>query len=181
MKKKAKRVILHWTAGTYIPNEHEKECYHFLIDNCGEIFKGKHKVSDNFDCTDGNYATHTGGGNTGSIGIALCGMLGFKCRGNIGNYQLSKVQIERLCLFTAWLCNEYKLSINPQTVQTHYEFGLDHPNTSSYGKIDLTYLYPYEWISDKDIGCYLRSKIKWYYTHLLDYSDETIDFFKYLD
>ena len=27
-----KRIIIHWTAGTYFPTNYEKEHYHFLVD-----------------------------------------------------------------------------------------------------------------------------------------------------
>ena len=37
----------------------------------------------------------TAGGNTGSIGIALCGMSGFKNSKNAGKYLLTKTQCER--------------------------------------------------------------------------------------
>ena len=67
-----KRIIIHWTAGTYQPNSTEFEHYHYLINRDGLVIKGKHSVQDNKNCTDGNYAAHTGGGNTGSIGVAVC-------------------------------------------------------------------------------------------------------------
>ena len=66
-----KRIILHWTAGRYYPTQFEKQYYHFLIDKDGRIYNGIHKPEDNLNCSDGNYAAHTGGGNTGSIGFRL--------------------------------------------------------------------------------------------------------------
>ena len=62
-----KRIILHWTAGTYYPTEYEKEHYHFLIDKTGKIYSGKFSPENNEICRIGKYAAHTGGGNTGSI------------------------------------------------------------------------------------------------------------------
>ena len=32
-----KRIIIHWTAGTYYPSEYEKEHYHFLVDKDGKV------------------------------------------------------------------------------------------------------------------------------------------------
>lgn len=90
-----KRIIIHWTAGTNYPNQTDKNHYHFLIDKDGRVTNGKYKPEDNEDCYDGGYAPHTGGGNTGSIGIALCGMQGFLNSKNTGHYPLTKVQIER--------------------------------------------------------------------------------------
>ena len=72
-----KRIIYHWTASGHYPTDFEKNFYHFLIDRNGKIYEGKYKPEDNSDCTDGKYSAHTGGGNTGSIGIAFCGMANF--------------------------------------------------------------------------------------------------------
>ena len=49
---------------------------------------------DNNVCISGKYAAHTGGGNTGSIGICYCGMYGYKSPKNCGNYPISSVQFE---------------------------------------------------------------------------------------
>ena len=95
-----KRIIIHWTAGAPVPNSHEKECYHFLVDSLGKVRYGNHSPEDNLNCTDGNYAAHTGGGNTGSIGVALCGMMGFKDRNNLGTCPITRIQFEstmKLC------------------------------------------------------------------------------------
>ena len=49
---------------------------------------------------------------------------------------------------------------------THYEFGLAHPNSTSKGKIDITFLPPFSWLEKDEIGKFIRSKIKWYYNQL---------------
>ena len=73
-----KRIIIHWTGGTYVPNEKEKEDYHFIVDGLGTVHKGYYTPEDNLNCYDGKYAKHTGGGNTGSIGIAMACMFEYK-------------------------------------------------------------------------------------------------------
>ena len=156
------RIILHWTAGGYIPTSYEKECYHFLIDTLGKIHKGKFKPEDNTNCTDKIYAAHTGGGNTNSIGIALCGMAGYKNKNNIGNFPINKVQFESAMKFCAEMCKKYNIKVSPETVMTHYEFGIKNPKTSSAGKIDLTFIPPYDWVATSETGSFIRSKIKWY-------------------
>ena len=78
------KIIIHWTAGTNQPNLIDKQHYHFMIDSLGRIYNGNYKVTDNENCKDGKYASHTGGGNTGAIGIALCGMANFRNSKNIG-------------------------------------------------------------------------------------------------
>jgi len=157
-----KRIILHWSAGRYYPTAFEKQYYHYLIDCGGNIYQGKYTPEDNLDCTDGKYAAHTGGGNTGSIGVCFCSMYGFKSAQNAGDYPVTKVQFEAGMKFCAQLCKKYNLEITPDTVLTHYEFGKTHPQTTSAGKIDITYIPPYPWVSKNDAGSFIRSKVRWY-------------------
>lgn len=156
------KIIVHWTAGTNKPNATDKQHYHYLVDGDGNVSKGVHSVYDNLNCTDGNYAQHTGGGNTGSIGVALCGMLGFKNSKSVGKYPLTKKQCERAFKLIAELCHTYGIKISENTVMTHYEFGLKHPKTSSYGKIDIIYLPPYPTIKASGVGHFIRSHSNWY-------------------
>jgi N-acetyl-anhydromuramyl-L-alanine amidase AmpD len=161
-----KRIIVHWTAGTNQPNSTDYEHYHYLISGDGIVVNGKFTPADNENCNDGAYAQHTGGGNTGSIGIALCGMCGFSSRTNVGKYPLTKVQCEKAFKLIAELAKKYKITISSETVMTHYEFGIKHPKTSSAGKIDIIYLPPYPDVEQSKIGDYIRSKARWYYSKL---------------
>lgn len=158
-----KRIIIHWTAGTLQPNNVDYQHYHYLINGDGLVIKGKYRPEDNLNCNDGIYAQHCGGGNTGSIGVALCGMLGYKNRQQAGNHLLTKTQCEKLFSEVANLCKRYNIKIAPDTVLTHYEFGRKHPNTSSAGKIDITYLPPYPEIQADKVGDFIRNKVRWYY------------------
>lgn len=162
-----KRIILHWTAGAYKPNEIDKQHYHYLIDDTGKVYNGNHKPEDNLNCSDGNYAAHTGGGNTGAIGVAVCGMYNYSPSKGIKStsYPLTKTQCERMFKLTAELCKKYNLPINSDTVMTHYEFGKKHPDTTSSGKIDITVLPEYT-VSSDNIGDFIRNKAKWYYDKL---------------
>jgi len=157
-----KRIIIHWTAGGPVPTSYEKERYHYLIDSLGEVHLGKFKPEANLICRPGMYAMHTGGGNTGSIGISMCAMAGFKDKNHIGNFPITKIQFESTMKLCAKLSKQYNIKITPDTVMTHYEFGQKHPSTTSYGKIDIVFLPPYSWISKDDIGSFIRSKIRWY-------------------
>lgn len=166
-----KRIIIHWTAGTNQPNGTDYLHYHYLVNGDGIKVNGKFPVSANEVCRNdskGNpaYAAHTGGGNTGSIGVSMCGMFGFKNSKNVGKYPLTGKQVEACFKLCAELCKKYKIAITPQTVMTHYEFGLSHPTTSSKGKIDIVYLPPYPTEPANRIGDFIRSKIKWYYNKL---------------
>ena len=158
-----RRIILHWTAGTNYPNATDLEHYHFAIDKNGKVYEGKFKPEDNLNCKDGKYALHTGGGNTGSIGVAVCGMADFNGKIESTNYPLTTLQVEKMFALSAKLCKKYNIAITPDTVLTHYEFGRAYPRTSSAGKIDITYLHPFPNIGKKDLGDFIRKKIKWYY------------------
>ena len=154
------KIIIHWTAGTYTPNATDLEHYHFLIDGEGRKYNGKFNPEDNEDCTDGNYAAHTGGGNTGAIGVAMCGMFGFTGSDNVGAYPITPVQLEACFYLCAELCKKYKIPV--ENVWTHYEFGLNHPDTTSHGKIDIVYLPPYPLVKRNEVGGFIRNKIRWY-------------------
>lgn len=157
-----KRLIIHWTGGSYTPNARDLECYHFLVDDTGKVHKGKFRPEANLNCQKGKYAAHTGGGNTGSIGVSMCGMYGFKNKTCTGNYPITARQFEAVMKLCAELTIKYSIEITPQTVMTHYEFGEKHPDTTSAGKIDITYIPPYSWVDKNDAGSFIRSKIKWY-------------------
>lgn len=157
-----KRIIIHWTAGGPVPSSYEKERYHYLIDSRGKVYPGKFKPEANLVCKTGMYAMHTGGGNTGSIGVSMCGMQDFKNKNSQGNFPLTKIQFEATMKYCAQLAKKYDIKITPDTVLTHYEFGQKHPKTTSYGKIDIIFLPPYPWVSKDDAGSFIRSKIRWY-------------------
>ena len=152
-----KNIILHWTAGNYKPCSEDLKHYHYLVDSDGNIINGQYEPKDNLNCTDGRYAAHCGGGNTGRIGLAIC------CRKD-EKTQPTRKQVESMCSYAAKLCNIYGL--NPKDCITHAEFGKSHPTTSSYGKIDINSI-PYANIFGiESAGKYLRNKILWYYNKI---------------
>lgn len=157
---KMNKIIVHWTAGTYTPNAVDLEHYHFLVDGDGNIHRGKYKPEDNEDCTDGYYAAHTGGGNTGAIGVAICAMAGFTGSIKAGAYPITPIQLEACFKLCAELCKKYNIQV--ENVWTHYEFGKNHPSTTSAGKIDIIHLPPYPTVKSNEVGGFIRNKIKWY-------------------
>ena len=170
MAKSLTKIIVHWTAGGYKPNAVEKQHYHYLVGKDGEIYTGTHKPEDNLNCNDGNYAAHCGGGNTGAIGVALCGMFGFKSIKNPGYCFITKKQCESAFKLLAELSRIYNIPID--NIMTHAEFGHLNPKTSSRGKIDITSL-PVCYDTDvtrlclkhglyKGYGEFIRGKVKWY-------------------
>lgn len=150
-----KGIICHWTGGTYEPNSTDLAHYHFLVTGSGKIKEGKYKPEDNLDVGDGKYAPHCGGGNTGRIGIALCGMFN-------SNYPIKRVQLEAMCKKIAELCNQYNISIGSNTIQTHSEFGHSHPNTTSFNKVDIDKLPCIALYDRKSVGNWIRNKVNWY-------------------
>ena len=161
-----KRIIIHWTAGLGSPNFVDKKHYHYLVDSSGGVHNGDFKPEDNENCNDGKYAAHTGGGNTGSIGVALCGMYGFVSSNKVVKSPITKVQCESMFKLCAKLAKKYSIPIESTTIMTHYEFGLKNSKTTSKGKIDIIYLPPYPTIKKENIGDFIRNKIKWYSSHL---------------
>lgn len=138
-----------------------------MVDKDGNVTQGKFPVSANTVCrNDANgkpaYAAHTGGGNTGSIGVSMCGMAGFKSSIDVGKYPLTKKQCEACFKLCSDLCKKYNIPITNKTVLTHYEFGKQNPLTSSAGKIDIVFLPPFPGISKDKVGDFIRAKIRWY-------------------
>lgn len=154
------KIVIHWTAGTYKPNATDLKHYHYLVDGEGNIHNGEYKPEDNENCNDGKYAAHTGGGNTGAIGVSMCAMAGFVSSTNCGKYPITPVQLEACFSLCAKLSKKYNIPV--ENIMTHYEFGLNHPKTTSHGKIDIIHLPPYVWVQKEDVGSFIRSKIRWY-------------------
>lgn len=150
-----KGIVFHWTGGTYIPNSTDRSHYHYLITDTGKVVEGKYKPEDNLNCKDGVYAAHVGGGNTGRIGIALCGMWS-------KDYPITRVQLEAACKLAAQLCKRYGIAIGSDTVMTHSEFGQKNPHTSSFGKIDIDKLPCVALYDRKSCGNWIRNKVNWY-------------------
>ena len=154
------KIIVHWTAGAYKPNAVDLEHYHFLVDGEGIVHNGSYKPEDNENCNDGRYAAHTGGGNTGAVGVAMCGMCGFLGRASVGAYPLKPAQVEACFQLCAQLAVKYDIPV--ENIMTHYEFGKNHPNTTSHGKVDIVYLPPYPAVKNNEVGGFIRNKIRWY-------------------
>lgn len=156
---KPKRIILHWTGGTWRANDTDRAHYHFIVQGDGTVVYGAHSVSDNLDCSDGNYAAHTGGGNTGSIGIALAAMH--------PGYDIKRTQLEAFCKEVARVAIKYDIPVGNTTVLTHAEWGERNPLTTSKGKPDINKLPCVGIYGVTECGNWLRNKINWYKQYLL--------------
>ena len=117
-----KRVICHWSEGNYKANSTDIEHYHILIEGDGSVRGGDHTILDNVSTSDGNYAAHTLGTNTGSIGVACCCMVG--CQESPfkpGSQPMKKSQWDVMVKVVAELCQFYGIPVTPTTVLGHGE------------------------------------------------------------
>ena len=151
-----KRIIIHHTAGTYIPNNTDKKAYHYLIDNNGKVFEGIYKPEDNENCNDGKYAAHTLKGNTGSIGVSACCNMRFNLATKVSPYPLTLTQFNSICKLCSELCKKYKISVD--NIFTHYGFEL--ANNIKQGKVDITYLPFKPELNPIQVQNYFRNEIK---------------------
>lgn len=161
-----KRIVIHHTAGSYRPNVHDKSCYHYLIDDKGQVIKGDLPPQANENTADGVYAPHIKLFNTGSIGVACCGNFNYdiKNRSVSTKYPLTQPQIESMCSVIAHLCLTFDIPVTEATVFTHYEYDSKHKNNPDIyeGKTDITFIPYCPNISIQNVGSYLRAKVKWY-------------------
>lgn len=153
----------HWCVSYY---EQVFDDYHFCIcynqkKDEAYLWKNlKYKPEDNDNTSDGKYAPHCKGCNTGNIGIGVCAMVGFDMNNKKSKAPLNQKQFELMCKLNAELAYKYKFKINEQTVCTHSE---RNPGR----KIDIDYL-PFQpsWNPEK-IHEEIRKKTNWYYQEIL--------------
>jgi N-acetyl-anhydromuramyl-L-alanine amidase AmpD len=116
------RIIWHWSAGTHTVSTLDRQHYHFIIDGAGKVHAGNMPPEANLSTGDGQYAAHTRGCNTGSIGIAVAAMAGAVERPfNSGRFPITEAQIASLVALTRTLATKYGIPITRQTVLSHAE------------------------------------------------------------
>lgn len=154
------RIIVHWTAGGPEPSALDHEHYHFLVSRRGRISRGEHEVTDNIATYDDDYAAHTRKANTGSIGVALCGMRGAKQNPfTPGPYPLTAGQWNNAILVCADLCEFYGIVPNPWYLLMHCEVE-PFLGIAQNGKWDISVL-PFDrgkWTNTAP-GAELRSRV----------------------
>lgn len=156
-----KRIIIHWTAGGGRANALDRQHYHRLVEYDGRIIFGTEELADNIVTSDGDYAAHTRNLNTGSIGIAMCGMRdAIEMPFSPGPSPLTEVQVDAACALVADLCRAHGIPVTRETVLTHAEV---QPTLGvrQLGKWDITRLpYRPDLVGAYPVGDYLRLKIK---------------------
>ena len=118
-----KRVIWHWTAGGYTPNDTDRRHYHEIIDGNGEVVQGRHGIPTNKPPLErGRYAAHTLNGNSNSIGIAVAAMRGAReVPFSAGPSPLTWPQIATMLEQTAKHCKHYGIEVSRETTLSHAE------------------------------------------------------------
>jgi len=153
------------TAGLHRPNNMDMQHYHEIVDSKGNLFKGYHAIEDNIDCKDGKYAQHCANGNTGVIGIAVCGMSGFNINSKTSSSNITMVQMEALYKRVAELAHKYSIPITKGNVYTHMEYD-SSDRGAHHGKIDIIYIPYLNLLGMEKCGDYIRGKIQVYYDRL---------------
>ncbi len=155
-----KRVILHWTAGRTTVSALDRQHYHRIVDGEGSIFAGVWPIEANEKPEAGRYAAHTLNCNTGSIGVALCGMAGAtEAPFSVGLHPINDLQMRAAAQLVADLCRQYGILVTPSTVLTHAEV---QPTLgiAQRGKWDIARL---PWRSDlvgpRPVGDYIRQLV----------------------
>ncbi|MEH3144858.1 MAG: N-acetylmuramoyl-L-alanine amidase [Methylobacterium frigidaeris] len=116
------RVICHWTAGGYKASSLDRSHYHILIEKSGDLIRGFHSIEDNVYTGDGNYAAHTRGANTKSIGVSVCCMAGAEERPfDPGKFPMMQSQWDRMAEVVADLARFYGIPVTQQTILGHGE------------------------------------------------------------
>jgi N-acetyl-anhydromuramyl-L-alanine amidase AmpD len=161
---KMKRVVVHWTGGSYVASSLDKEHYHFLVEGDLDVIRGLHSVLDNEvigNKSQDEYAAHTKGTNTGAIGVSMCSMAGgeespFKP----GKFPVTEKQWQRTAEVVASLCKRYAIPVTDKTVLTHAEVQTNL-GIKQNGKWDIAKLAFGNSLTDaKSCGDDFRNRVK---------------------
>lgn len=162
-----RRIILHWTGGGPQANAVDRSRYHYLVQQDGSVVMGVPVEANMRSIPKGTprseYAAHTGGMNSWSVGVALCGMFEAKEGGPYGPHPITASQTDAACALVARLCAAWGLPVTADTVFTHAEAWSLHGVQEAKGKWDIN-VFP--WEPDRpDTGFTLRS---WINGHMMD-------------
>jgi hypothetical protein len=118
-----RRIIVHWTAGRHAPSGLDRAHYHILIDGAAALIRGTPSIAANAVSSSlAPRASHTLNCNSGSIGVALCGMGGaVESPFDAGRWPITPAQWAALPQVLAQLCTRYRIPVTPQTVLSHAE------------------------------------------------------------
>lgn len=157
-----KRLIVHWTAGSYNANGLDKASYHVLVEGDAKLVRGTKTIKDNESSADGVYAAHTKNCNTGSVGISACSMGGPDVKErpfNGGQWPLKRNQWEMLIACSEQICRFYGIPITEDTLLTHAEVQTNL-GIQQNGKWDIAILpFNQNFNTAREVGNELRRRI----------------------
>jgi hypothetical protein len=155
---KPQRIILHWTGGSYTPNATDLRHYHYLVRGDGQIVPAVPVERNMVSPAPPDRANHTRNLNTGSVGVAFCGMAGAKEKGPYGNFPLKRGQVIAGCTFVAELLDAWRMPCTVDTVFTHAEAQRIH-GVAQAGKWDID-VFPWSpHLTPRECGSMLRDWI----------------------
>lgn len=137
---KMRAIVAHWSAGGHTVSAIDKQHYHFIVGGKGDVVKGDEDIAANVSTSDGDYAAHTRGFNTGVIGVSMACMAGaVENPFNAGKFPMTKTQWDVLMRVIAELAAFYKIPVTDKTILSHAEV---QPNLKiqQAGKWDFTRL-----------------------------------------
>lgn len=154
------RIHLHWTGGGNSANSTDRNAYHILIEGNGNLVRGK-SIAKNARPLPSDYARHTGGANSASIGVSLCCMAGVDRERDYRNTPapMTITQWNKSFEVIADLAEKYDILITPTKVLTHAEV---EPNLRipQNGKWDITRLSFNSGLRGyRDIGNEMRAQV----------------------
>ena len=168
-----KRVILHWTAGGAEANSDDLQHYHLIVDRTGRLVWGRHSIADNDSTSDGEYAAHVRGLNTGSIGVAVTGMMGSTEHPfQPGSSPIAHGQYEIACRVIAELCQHYALPVTERTVLNHGEVQ-SILGVEQRWKWDVMVLPWNKSLTYEQVGEHFRSRVGYYFEQLQTLENKT--------
>ena len=152
------RIIVHWTAGSYIVSATDKEHYHIIVGGDGQLVRGDKSIAANVSTSDNDgYAAHTKNCNSGSIGISAACMAGaVESPFKPGSYPLLLSQWEVLAAVAADLCANYGIDVSASTVLQHGEVQ-ENLGIAQDGKWDIMVL---PWSPSLDAGEAFRDAVR---------------------
>ncbi len=109
----SKRIFLHWSAGSHTT---AYDAYHSIALGDGTIVR--HTPYSDYK------GTHTGGGNSNSVGLAIAAAAGAQERGKLGQYAPTEAQLDAMIYDAAKLALEWGWSESTvdSNVRTHGEW-----------------------------------------------------------
>ena len=168
-----KRIVCHWTAGGHRASDLDKLHYHILIEKDGKLVRGAQSIADNVSTSDGVYAAHTLGANTGSIGVAVCAMAGaVESPFSGGASPMLEIQFRTMARVVAELCRFYQIQVTPRTVLGHGEVQANL-GIAQKGKWDPLVLPWDTSMGRTQVGNFLRSLVQNFLDHGDDETEET--------